>query len=1123
MKKFTFILVLMAIFASFSFAQPITQSALARFVTALPNPNECVSGDKNQALLLVLNTDLYICRGNSYQKTSSSADLLTQTDVENIIRNLFADSAEVEFVFDAISNTLRANLKASGVTAGTYGSSSQIPVVQVDSKGRVISITNVTGSGGSGAGVSEYTSKTEFPATGVVGNLYIDKSNNKLYRWNSLKYILLSPSPLLESSADITYSVSLDLNTGEAIYTPNLANTGVTAGTYGSATENLVTQVDAKGRITSISSVASSSAGGGSVYETIANSPATFDAAVATANANPANRYSMLLTDAISISSNKIIPSNVILSVVNGGKFIRVGSSTLQILGAINVPPVQFLEGFSGGNIKLLGAIPEFYLEWYGGKGDWNGNPLTATDNTPAFEQALRSKAEEGGGSFAIHNGVKIKLLAGQYYIKDNPADFDNNAVTIRYASTIEGTNGANLSYASRIIVECGKTAFHVTRGGSENEIFSSTNTRFSNFRITSNGKCGSTGDGIRTNSEVHINNMYIDEMPRHGIFSSGFAQYTFTGNSNISSFQNIFSEFLGRGNAEPTASTLNVSVTAGSDLITSTDAEFNNDSFGTVVKISDAQLLNIQSVSVITSNKGINEVFVKTTTPHNLHGGVVTIAGTATSSYNTTVSIRPVSTTSFLLIKDTSNGVPVTPNGNLGAGGTVTAERIGEICEVISPTQARICEEFTTTDPETYMYPIKDAPFYIVSGTKGDTTLTVPSDTYKVGRAFAILDATTGFGIASGRITSVNSATEIGIFPALPQNIINRRLLIQRPPPIVFDQTVSGNKLYIAGYGLNLAGGNNQVNSIINHNGLNNNGGVIYGNVTYGENASNIHASGAGYHPISLTGGSHSHHVITNPYTESQSYPIRVIGTGSIILGGEKESGVSYDTTAVIQQEEEFKFGTKQLVSIGLRFYDKSPASLTVLAPKSAIAVNEQFEEIPNRLANIGIYAQGYGSGEQVEDGGIRSVFNNYSFDNSNLVKNISAISNTAFASGNTASFYSNNLGVGTKYAFFGENGMMRFGGATIQNTANSLTASSTPSIEGKTFYKVNYTVAMNITNFLGGIEGQELMLYFLNSNATIIHDTSKIRLKSGANFTSSGDILIKRFINISGVWIEI
>lgn len=96
-----------------------------------------------------------------------------------------------------------ATLANSGVTAATYGSSTNIPQIAIDAKGRITSASNVAVSIPSGS-------------ISVTGG-------------------------------DLTMSGS----TGTAITNATLANSGVTAGTYNnSATANQPLTIDAKGRVT---------------------------------------------------------------------------------------------------------------------------------------------------------------------------------------------------------------------------------------------------------------------------------------------------------------------------------------------------------------------------------------------------------------------------------------------------------------------------------------------------------------------------------------------------------------------------------------------------------------------------------------------------------------------------------------------------------------------------------------------------------------------------------------------------------------------------------------------------------------------------------------------------------
>ena len=59
-----------------------------------------------------------------------------------------SDSFNIDFTLNNL--TLTADLTLTGVTAGTYGSSTQVPVLQIDQWGRVTGVTLVTISGGGG-------------------------------------------------------------------------------------------------------------------------------------------------------------------------------------------------------------------------------------------------------------------------------------------------------------------------------------------------------------------------------------------------------------------------------------------------------------------------------------------------------------------------------------------------------------------------------------------------------------------------------------------------------------------------------------------------------------------------------------------------------------------------------------------------------------------------------------------------------------------------------------------------------------------------------------------------------------------------------------------------------------
>jgi hypothetical protein len=77
-----------------------------------------------------------------------------------------------------------------------------------------------------------------------------------------------------------------------------------------------------------------------------------------------------------------------------------------------------------------------------------------------------------------------------------------------------------------------------------------------------------------------------------------------------------------------------------------------------------------------------------------------------------------------------------------------------------------------------------------------------------------------------------------------------------------------------------------------------------------------------------------------------------------------------------------------------------------------------------------------------------------------------------------------------------------------------------TTPSVTGCTFIGISNSSATTITNFTGGVTGQILTCYFLDSNTTV--NRSNAYLNGGNNFVStSNDTLV--LLHVSGFWYEI
>lgn len=213
-----------------------------------------------------------------------------------------------------------------GLVGGAYGSSSQVPVISVDTKGRVTAISAVPVAGGGGGA----------PATST--------------------YFVASADPALPNARVLSATDGVNLN----VSTPGqgqlgLTLTGVTPGPYGSSSQVPVISVDAYGRITSISTAPISGGGGG-------GAPPDAQYLVAAASGGLSNeRVLSGVSGQIDVTFPSTSTSEIKLAeVVPGGTF---GSSsqvaqvqvdaTGRIIGVANVP----ITGAGGGAVELANNL----------------------------------------------------------------------------------------------------------------------------------------------------------------------------------------------------------------------------------------------------------------------------------------------------------------------------------------------------------------------------------------------------------------------------------------------------------------------------------------------------------------------------------------------------------------------------------------------------------------------------------------------------------------------------------------------------------------------------------------------------------------------------------------------
>lgn len=155
------------------------------------------------------------------------------------------------------SGSITVDLATSGVTANTYGSSTQVPVLTVDAYGRVTSVTNTAISINSGTVTSIAAS----------GNNGITVSGSPITTSGTITLGLGAITPTSvnatgtvagsnlsgTNTGDQTITLTGDVTgSGTSSFATTLSNTGVTANTYGSSTQVPVFTVDAKGRISNV-------------------------------------------------------------------------------------------------------------------------------------------------------------------------------------------------------------------------------------------------------------------------------------------------------------------------------------------------------------------------------------------------------------------------------------------------------------------------------------------------------------------------------------------------------------------------------------------------------------------------------------------------------------------------------------------------------------------------------------------------------------------------------------------------------------------------------------------------------------------------------------------------------
>jgi trimeric autotransporter adhesin len=187
-----------------------------------------------------------------------------------------------------ITTSGTVSLANTAVTAGTYGNATTVSQITVDAQGRITSASNVSISSGGVGTVTLVNTGTGLTGGPIVSSGTVSLANTAVVAadYGSASQVgtfTVDAQGRLTAASNVAINIAVanvsgavpntvnvlagtGLSGGGALtsnVTVNLANTAVTLGSYGSATQVAAITIDAQGRITSAANVAITGGGGG--------------------------------------------------------------------------------------------------------------------------------------------------------------------------------------------------------------------------------------------------------------------------------------------------------------------------------------------------------------------------------------------------------------------------------------------------------------------------------------------------------------------------------------------------------------------------------------------------------------------------------------------------------------------------------------------------------------------------------------------------------------------------------------------------------------------------------------------------------------------------------------------
>ena len=350
-----------------------------------------------------------------------------------------------------ITNAGVATLATSGVTAGTYGSSSAIPTFTVDAKGRITAAGTVS--------------------VATVLNVQGDDATS-------------TDVNLLTDTLTIAGGVGLTSSTTSDTVTIRLDNTTVTAGSYGDASNVPTFTVDAQGRITAAGTVSIATSldisgdsgadtvdlltdtlsftGGVGLTTTVTNGDVQVDLDNTTVSAGTYGSASLIPTftvDAqgrITAASTSFVSTNVTVggdtgsgNIVTGSQLTVAGGTGLTTVFSAGTLTVNLDDtAVSAGTYGSATTIPQFTVDAQGritaaGTVSINANSfgtVTVTDTDTGFSWA------ETGSAVSTANAATLQIVSGTGVNVNVDAASDAIRIENSGVVTLAGTNHISVS-----------------------------------------------------------------------------------------------------------------------------------------------------------------------------------------------------------------------------------------------------------------------------------------------------------------------------------------------------------------------------------------------------------------------------------------------------------------------------------------------------------------------------------------------------------------------------------------------------------------------------------------------------------------------------------------------------